>query len=149
MAHLFVLHHGRICPYFLHIWQNICFFSALEIITQLLTGTFQSLFLGWPFEEFFFKSYLTYYLTYKILHALQLCPAASLYTIMWQLLTNIRLKLLCDFLQKIFISSGFSYFCLSNIRHKDIRPTSVLLRNAHGTPPGFWFGVDWRALVED
>ena len=43
-------------------------------------------------------------------------------------------------------SPGQSY-----IRHEDfLRPSSfVLLRHAQGTPPGFWNGLDWRALVED
>ena len=40
----------------------------------------------------------------------------------------------------------------SNIRHKEfhssVRPSSFV-RDAQTTPPGFWNGVDWRALVED
>ena len=32
------------------------------------------------------------------------------------------------------------------IRNEDFL---LLLRNAQGTSPGFWNGVDWRALVED
>ena len=35
----------------------------------------------------------------------------------------------------------------SKIRHKDFRPDFRLLK-AQGTPPGFWNGVYWRALVE-
>ena len=34
------------------------------------------------------------------------------------------------------------------IRHKDFRPSSFVLRQAQGTPSGFWKGMDWRALVE-
>ena len=37
------------------------------------------------------------------------------------------------------------------IRHGDFRPppSSVLLRNAQGTPSWILSGLDWRALVKD
>ena len=36
----------------------------------------------------------------------------------------------------------------SNIRHKDFCPLYKLLHQARTTPPRFWKGLDWRALVE-
>ena len=41
----------------------------------------------------------------------------------------------------------FSSAKLSNIRHKDFRPSLRVSRSDH--PPGFCNGLDWRALVED
>ena len=36
------------------------------------------------------------------------------------------------------------------LRHEDfLCPFVLLLRHARTTPPGFWNGLDWRALVED
>ena len=37
----------------------------------------------------------------------------------------------------------------SYIRHKDFLRLPSVLRHARTTPPEFWNGLDWRALVED
>ena len=49
--------------------------------------------------------------------------------------------------QTQILPSSTSWFP-SNIGHEDFQTSSGLLRHAQTTPPVFWNGLDWRALVE-